>query len=86
MNNRKVGSILGFTSILLVIISIIVFYALRGPNADVYLISTIFSMLSIFGILFAVVSWWMSKRLVLLIVGLLGNILVFISLKRMKEF
>jgi hypothetical protein len=70
---------LGFSSILAVIISIIIFFILRGPNADIYFGSTIFSSLSIIGILLAILSWLMSKRLKLLIVGLLGNgvVLVF---------
>ena len=76
MDKRKVGNILGITSILSVIISIIVFYAQRGPNADIYFIIIIFGVLSIIGILFAIFSWKMSKRLILLIVGLIGNVFV----------
>ena len=79
MEKRKVGCILGVTSILTVIISIIFFYIQRGPNADIYLGITIFSILSIVGILFSIISWLMSKRLFFLVIGLSGNgfVLVF---------
>lgn len=76
MDKRRVGDILGFTSLAPVIISIIAFYALRGPNADAYLGITIFSVLSIIGIALAIASWVMSKRSVPLIIGLLGNAFV----------
>jgi hypothetical protein len=79
LDKRKVGSTLGVTSILLVIISIIIFYTQRGPNADIYLFIIVFSILSIIGILFAIFSWLMSKHFIFLITGLLGNgaVLVF---------
>ncbi|WP_068674212.1 hypothetical protein [Oceanobacillus sp. Castelsardo] len=73
MNKRKTGSILGVTSTLTVIISIIFFYIERGPGADVYFIITIFVILSILGVLFAIFSWLLSKRLIFLIIGILGN-------------
>ncbi|PZX02454.1 hypothetical protein C7437_11146 [Psychrobacillus insolitus] len=76
MDKRKVGNILGITSILPVIISIIVFYVRRGPNTDIYFIINIFGILSIIGILFAMFSWKMSRQLILLIVGLIGNVFV----------
>jgi hypothetical protein len=73
LDKKKVGSILGVTSLLPVIISIIIFYTERGPNADIYFIITIYGILSIIGILFAVFSWLMTKRFFLLIIGLIGN-------------
>lgn len=76
MDKRKVGNILGVTSILPVIISIVIFYVERGPNADIYFIINIFGILSILGILFAISSWVMSKRLFLFIFGLIGNVFV----------
>ncbi|WP_397539201.1 hypothetical protein [Rummeliibacillus pycnus] len=79
MDKRKVGNILGVTSLLPVIISIIVFYALRGPNADAYFGITIFSTLSIIGIFLAILSWVMSKQRIPLIIGLLGNAFVLAS-------
>ncbi|WP_232828046.1 hypothetical protein [Paraliobacillus sp. X-1268] len=73
MHKRKAGDILGVTSILTMITSIIFFYIQRGPNADIYFGITIFSILSIVGILSAIFSWLMSKRLILLMIALLGN-------------
>jgi len=73
LNKEKIGSVLGVISILPVIISFIIFYTLRDPNADIYFIIIIFSILSIIGILIAIISFVMSKRLILFIVGLLGN-------------
>ncbi|MGG0655465.1 hypothetical protein [Rummeliibacillus pycnus] len=78
MDKRRVGNILGFTSLVPVIISIIAFYALRGPNFDVYLGITIFSVLSIIGISLAIISWVMSKRHIPFIIGLLGNAFILI--------
>ncbi len=78
LHKRKAGDILGFTSILTVITSIIFFYIQRGPNADIYFGITIFSILSIVGILSAIFSWLMSKRLILLMIALLGNGFVLI--------
>lgn len=76
MNKRKTGNILGISSIITVIISIIIFFIDRGPNADIYFIIKIFGAFSIIGILLAVFSWVISKRVVYLIIGILGNGLV----------
>jgi hypothetical protein len=74
MDKKKLGSILGVTSLLPVIINIIIFCIKRGPNDDgIYFEITIYSMLSIVGILFAVFSWSMTKRFFLLIISLIGN-------------
>lgn len=82
LNKSKTGTILGILSILPVIVSIIVFLKLRGPNADVYFIITIFSILSIIGIILAVISSWMSKRriskLLIGLVGLTANLAVLV--------
>lgn len=73
MNKRKVGNILGFISILLVIVCIVVFYIQRGPNADIYFLINTYGILSILGILFAIFSWLMSKKLFFTMIGLIGN-------------
>ncbi|MFJ8261231.1 hypothetical protein ACIQ4I_04615 [Rummeliibacillus sp. NPDC094406] len=73
MDKRKVGSILGVLSVLSAIISIIIFYTTRGPNVDIYFLIEIFSILSIIGFLFAIFSWLMSKRIIFLIIGVIGN-------------
>ncbi|MBD8031966.1 hypothetical protein H9632_02715 [Solibacillus sp. Sa1YVA6] len=75
LNKSKVTTILGILSILPVIVSIIFFYTERGPNADIYLLITIYSILSIIGIILAVISSWMSKgRISKLLIGLIGLI------------
>ena len=43
------------------------------PNVDIYFQIKIFSILSIIGLLFAIYFWLMSKRIILLIIGLIGN-------------
>ena len=70
------GTILGVISVLPLLLSIVIFYVERGPNADVYLLINIYGILSIVGFTFAIMSWLMSKRLILLISGLLGNAIV----------
>lgn len=60
-------------SLLPVIISIIIFFTERGPSADIYFLINTGGTLGIIGVLFAVFSWLMSKRLFLPIIGLLGN-------------
>ncbi|SES44914.1 hypothetical protein [Psychrobacillus sp. OK032] len=76
MDKRKVGNILGFTSIIPVITSVIVFYTQRGPNADIYFIINIFVALSILGIFLAIFSWLFTKRLILFFIAFIGNIFV----------
>ncbi len=73
LNKSKVGSILGVLSILSVIICFVIFYVLRGPNADIYFFINIFGTLSIVGILFAIFTLVISKRFILFIIGILGN-------------
>ena len=75
MNKSKAGTTLGVLSILSVIVSIIFFYIVRGPNSDIYFAIAIFSGLSIIGIILAVMSLWMSKgRISKLLIGLVGLI------------
>ena len=79
MEKKKVGNIIGFGSILSVIISIIFFYIERGPNANIYFIIIVFTILSVIGVLFAILSWKMSKHLLILIIGLIGNGIVLVT-------
>ncbi|WP_150285054.1 hypothetical protein [Rummeliibacillus sp. TYF-LIM-RU47] len=80
MDKKSVGKILSFTSLVPVIVSIIIFFKLRGPDADIYMGITIFSVLSITGITLAIVSWILSKKSIpFSIVGLLGNAFVLIG-------
>ncbi|MGF3103038.1 hypothetical protein [Rossellomorea sp. DUT-2] len=65
----------GLLSALMVLISATVFLILRGPNADLSLAITILGILSVLGIVFAVISKkWLSG-----IIGLLTNgaVLIF---------
>lgn len=66
----------GVFSILMVLISVLMFFILRGPNTDLSLAITILGSLSILGIIFAVISKkWLSG-----IIGVLSNgaVLVFV--------
>ena len=76
MDKREKGNILGLVALLPIIINIVIFFLLRGPDADIYLIIAIYSILSIIGIVLAVRSWLLSRRLILLLFGVLGNALV----------
>jgi hypothetical protein len=65
----------GLLSVLMVLISAIVFLILRGPNADLSLGISILGILSALGIVFAVISKkWLSG-----IIGVLTNgaVLIF---------
>lgn len=71
----KKSNTLGVLSILTVIISIIFFFIIRGPNANLAVGISVFTVLSIVGIIFAVVS----KKLWFVIIGIALNsaVLVF---------
>jgi hypothetical protein len=65
----------GMFSILTVLSSVLIFFVLRGPNADLSLIIFTLGLLSLLGIIFAVISQkWLSG-----IIGVLTNgvVLVF---------
>ncbi|WP_101842664.1 hypothetical protein [Halobacillus sp. Marseille-P3879] len=65
----------GGFSILMVALSILAFFVLRGPNANLYLIIVILSVFSVLGIVLAV----LSKKLVAVTLGIFlnGGLLVF---------
>lgn len=67
MDNRR--KILGFLSILTVIISIVFFFIIRGPNANLTLIISVLTVLSVLGIIFALIS----KKLWFVITGIVLN-------------
>lgn len=79
MDKRKLGTLFGVSSLLTVFVSIIVFFTERGPNADVSFVVLLFFILSIIGILCAILSAFMTKRYPFLIIGLLGNGAVLIT-------
>ena len=69
---------LGFLSFIMVIASIIAFFIIRGPNANLMMAITILGIFSLFGIVFAILSKkWLSGILGVL---LNGGILVFVFL------
>lgn len=76
MDKQKLGNILWISSLLPVMISVIIFYTQRGPNVDIYFIINLYSILSVIGIVLAILSWWLSKRLIPLFIGLIGNVFV----------
>ncbi|WP_397538472.1 hypothetical protein [Rummeliibacillus pycnus] len=78
MDKRRVGIVLGFTSLVPVIISIIDFYVRKRPISEVYWDITIYTVLSIIGIALAICSWVLAKRrtLIIGIIGLLANVFV----------
>lgn len=71
--NKK--NVLGTMSIVTVLISIIFFIIIRGPNANLTLGISVFTILSVFGIIFAIAS----KKLWYMITGIIlnGAVLVF---------
>jgi len=66
----------GIFSILMVLISVLIFFILRGPNANLSLAIIILGSLSLLGIIFAI----FSKRWISGIIGVLSNgaVLVFV--------
>ncbi|MGP4062340.1 hypothetical protein [Halobacillus sp. H74] len=68
----KNGHILGFLSILTVVISFIFFLVQRGPNANLSLGITVLSSLGILGLIFAILAG-IARKWVWLAVGVLGN-------------
>jgi len=78
MDKRRVGTILGFISLVPVIISIGDVYMRKRPFSEVYWDIAIYSVLSIIGIALAIGSWIMAKRIIPLIIGLLANVFVLV--------
>jgi len=66
----------GVISLLMFISSIIAFYILRGPDADIYIGIKVFSVLSIIGIVFALMS---RNKLWVLIGGILNFCILVMS-------
>ncbi|MGE7695619.1 hypothetical protein ACQKNC_16190 [Lysinibacillus sp. NPDC094177] len=78
MARRKAGDILSVISLLPAIVSVIFFYIQRGPDFDIYFGITVFSILSIIGIIFAVIALIMSKLRIFGLIGLIANVLVLV--------
>lgn len=66
--NKGTKNIFGLLSILTVIISVIFFFIMRGPNVNLSLVISVFTGLSVLGIIFAIVSkksWFVITGIVL---------------------
>ncbi len=68
----KKGNVLGFLSILTVVISFIFFLVQRGPHANLSLGITVLSSLGILGLIFAILSG-VARKWGWLAAGVLGN-------------
>ncbi|GAA0610221.1 hypothetical protein GCM10009001_29400 [Virgibacillus siamensis] len=71
--NKK--DILGTLSILTVLISVIFFFIIRGPNANLTLGVIVFTVLSVLGIIFAIAS----KKFWFILIGIILNGAVLIG-------
>ncbi|MEB2282459.1 hypothetical protein LAV73_21170 [Lysinibacillus xylanilyticus] len=78
MAKKKVGDILSVSSLVFMIINVIFFYMKRGPDFDIYFGIALFSILSIIGIIFAVVSLVLSKKHIFSWISLITNVLVLV--------
>ncbi|MFB1051988.1 hypothetical protein [Paraliobacillus sp. JSM ZJ581] len=69
-------NILGALSIVTVLINVIYFFVTRGPNVNLNMAIILFSVLSVLGIIFAI----LSKKMWFIITGILlnGIVLVFV--------
>ncbi|MEY8750102.1 hypothetical protein [Alkalicoccobacillus gibsonii] len=73
MNKQGVGRWCGIGSLLCIVLYVISFFVMRGPDVDIYLIISLGGVLSLLGIVLAIVSTVLLKRFVYLVIGLLGN-------------
>lgn len=71
----KKKNILGCLSILTVLLSVIFFFIVRGPNANLTLGVSVFTALSILGIIFAITS----KKSRFIITGIILNGVVLVA-------
>lgn len=74
MKKKKEKNILGVLSLLTVAISIFFFFIIRGPNANLTLGISVFTVLSVLGIIFAI----LSKKLWFVITGIILNVAVLV--------
>ncbi|GGA64905.1 hypothetical protein [Salinicoccus roseus] len=75
MDKKKRGKVFGFLSILTAVISILFLLITRGPNTSLISIIIVFTVFSVLGIIFAIIS----KNLWFIIIGIIlnGTILVY---------
>lgn len=75
LSTQKGKKIVGALSIVTVVISVIFFFIIRGPNANLTLGISVFTVLSVLGIIFAI----LSRKIWFAVTGILlnGAVLVF---------
>lgn len=74
----RLGNLLGVSSIFPVLLSIIIFFVLRGPNTDIYFGVTIYTVLSFIGLILAIISVIMAKKRSIGVIGIVANIGVLV--------
>ena len=74
LDKRKTGINLGILSIFPVIASVITLFILKGPGTNIYLVSFIIGVLSLVGIILAIVSSIKSKRIRTGLIGFIANV------------
>src|SRR5699024_12281284 len=86
--NKRTKSILGFLSILTVKIRVIFFFIIRGPNANLTLGIIVFTVLSVLGLIFAIVSrklWFVITGIVLNGPGLVFRYFLLLAIWRGEQ-
>lgn len=78
MSKKSIGNFFGIVSVLTVIICAIIFFIQRGPDADAYFFIVTSVILSVTGLISAVLTLLISRNITLFITGLLGNSVVLI--------
>lgn len=73
LNKRKAGIYVGILSIAIVIVNIMIFFIVRGPNVDLYALVLTYTILSVIGIILAITSFVISRRILLLAFAIIGN-------------
>lgn len=80
MKKNAIGRILGYISIAIVIVNIVMYFIIGGENLGFTLNIAMFYIISIIGVAFATISGIISsKNVVLMNVGLGGNAIVMIA-------
>ncbi|WP_254901196.1 hypothetical protein [Tuberibacillus sp. Marseille-P3662] len=69
LNKKRAKDLLGVLSLLTAVINVIFCFVTRGPNANLTLVISVFTVLSVVGIIFAIIS----KKLWFIIIGIILN-------------
>ena len=76
----KLGVNFGVLSVFPVLFSVVAYYSLRGPNADIYLMIKIYTALSITGLLLVIFSFLIAKPKPLSFPSLINAISAFFNI------